>query len=632
MAERLVDPDPPGSTRAPDQWDQGVVQQLIDALTALRQELTALEADLHDRLGSVHPDHVAGATNLVHYIGLRRRDLRAVQERLAWIGLSSLGRSESHVLANLDKVLGLLHVLAGQPWQARHDEEPAGFRSAVRLLEKNTARLLGVRHQGTRQTRILVTLGAEAAHDYALVHALLRAGMDCARINCAHDDPQVWAAMLAHVARARRELGRECPVLMDLGGPKLRTGETEPGPAVLRWRPHRDALGRLVAPARIFLSPLAGASAPAGCDACFQVDSRWLERLAPGETIELVDARGARRILKIGETGAGGRWAEATQTAYVTNDTILRREPGRDAGDQDACTAGGIPSAPQVLILHRGDMLILTRDNAPGRPAGRDRPASIPCTLPQVFRQVRAGERVWLDDGRLGGVIRHVSQGEIHVEITAARDDGEKLGADKGINLPDSALDLPALTEKDLQDLQFVAAHADLVGLSFVQQPADIAQLQDELVRLGRPDLGIVLKIETRRAFEKLPDLLLAGMRASRLGVMIARGDLAVELGYERMAEVQEEILWLAESAHLPVIWATQVLESLAKRGQPSRAEITDAAMGERAECVMLNKGPHVLEAVRALDDILSRMEAHQHKKRAMLRQLHWWPAPPAKG
>ena len=103
---------------------------------------------------------------------------------------------------------------------------------------------------------------------------------------------------------------------------------------------------------------------------------------------------------------------------------------------------------------------------------------------------------------------------------------------------------------------------------------------------------------------------------------MIARGDLAIECGYERLAEVQEEILWICEAAHVPVIWATQVLENLAKSGQPSRAEITDAAMGERAECVMLNKGPHILEAVDVLDDILRRMQAHQTKKQAMLREL----------
>ena len=90
-----------------------------------------------------------------------------------------------------------------------------------------------------------------------------------------------------------------------------------------------------------------------------------------------------------------------------------------------------------------------------------------------------------------------------------------------------------------------------------------------------------------------------------------------------RLAEVQEEILCVCEAACVPVIWATQVLESLAKTGLPSRAEVTDAAMSERAECVMMNKGPFILEAVSTLDNILRRMEAHQSKKRAMLRPLH---------
>lgn len=132
-----------------------------------------------------------------------------------------------------------------------------------------------------------------------------------------------------------------------------------------------------------------------------------------------------------------------------------------------------------------------------------------------------------------------------------------------------------------------------------------------------------MLKIETHQAFERLPGLMLAAMRQHPVGIMIARGDLAVECGYERLAEVPEEILWLCEAAHLPVIWATQVLESLAKKGQPSRAEIKDAAMGERAECVMLNKGPHIVAAVSVLDDILRRMQDHQSRKSSRLRRLH---------
>jgi len=111
-------------------------------------------------------------------------------------------------------------------------------------------------------------------------------------------------------------------------------------------------------------------------------------------------------------------------------------------------------------------------------------------------------------------------------------------------------------------------------------------------------------------------------MRSPPVGVMVARGDLAVEVGYDRLAEVQEEILWLCEAAPMPVVWAIQVLESLAKRGQASRAEVTDAAMSGRAECVMLNKGPYVVEAVRFLDNVLHGMKLHQEKTRSLLRRL----------
>jgi pyruvate kinase len=177
-----------------------------------------------------------------------------------------------------------------------------------------------------------------------------------------------------------------------------------------------------------------------------------------------------------------------------------------------------------------------------------------------------------------------------------------------------------------------IARHADLVGLSFAQSADDVRALRHRLHQLGAAHLGLVLKIETRRGFEHLPEMLFAAMGARAAGVMIARGDLAVECGYDRMAEVQEEILWACEAAHMPVVWATQVLETLAKTGLPSRAEITDAAMGERAECVMLNKGPHILDAIRMLDDILRRMESHQAKKRPLMRALKAWRPPPNGG
>ncbi|MGC4089929.1 MAG: pyruvate kinase, partial [Polyangiaceae bacterium] len=181
------------------------------------------------------------------------------------------------------------------------------------------------------------------------------------------------------------------------------------------------------------------------------------------------------------------------------------------------------------------------------------------------------------------------------------------------------------LTEKDLDDLDFVACHANLVGYSFVQNESDVDLLHDELARRTPADAApasLVLKIETRRAVRNLPDLLVRAAGKRPTAVMIARGDLAVELGFRRMAEMQEEILRLCEAAHVPVIWATQVLETLAKEGLPTRAEVTDAAMASRAECVMLNKGPHIVDAIRLLDDVLSRMQGHQYKKSPRLRML----------
>jgi len=280
------------------------------------------------------------------------------------------------------------------------------------------------------------------------------------------------------------------------------------------------------------------------------------------------------------------------------------------------------------LELAVGDQLLLTREDQVGRAAQRNElgeviaPAQIPITLDAVFTAAQPGEPIWFDDGKIGGQIVSNEGTSITVVITQAPPGGGKLNAEKGVNLPLTTLPVPALTEKDLADLAFLVEHVDMVGLSFVRAPADIELLQSKLAELGGTGVGIVLKIENQQAFTNLPRLLLASLRKPPVGVMVARGDLAVEVGFERLAEVQEEILWLCEAAHIPVIWATQVLESMAKRGMPSRAEVSDAVMSGRAECVMLNKGAYIVPAVRLLNGVLERMSAHQAKKRSMLRKL----------
>ncbi|HNV60353.1 MAG TPA: pyruvate kinase, partial [Rhodoferax sp.] len=597
----------------PNPSREQVCLSLIQQLQVLRQSMHDREAAMHAELSRVSEKYQESARNLIHYLALRVHDLRPVQEQLAWLGLSSLGRSESHVLANLDKVLGILHCLTGQDWVDKSAEEPAGSVSSRRLLERHSVDLLGTYPVG-RPVRIMVTLPSTAATDYSVVRELVEAGMDIARINCAHDDADAWQAMAMNVRHAAKAVQRHVRILMDLGGPKIRTGEVMPRPAVLRMRPQRDEFGRPYKPYRLGMVTNGSVASMSDVDGAIRVDKQWLAHLEVGSQIDFADARGAKRHLLVVHCDKDVAVAESVQTAYLTPETRLTIH-GAKGKKWFSTLPGNIESLPGVLHLSLGDVIRVTRDGL-GYPAEMEEGAEnagkiaahIACTLPQVIDQVRIGERIWFDDGKIGGVIRQVAGDWLDVEITQARQGGEKLIGDKGINFPDSELDLPALTDKDLQDLEAVAQHADMVGLSFVQQAADVYQLREQLDRLGRRDLGIVLKIETLKGFENLPELMLAALSGGSAGVMIARGDLAVECGYERMAEVQEEILWCAEAAHMPVIWATQVLETLAKTGVPSRAEISDAGLGVRAECVMLNKGPYIADAIRTLDDILRRM------------------------
>jgi pyruvate kinase len=600
-------------------------------LETIHADLLRLERQFGQQLAECAL-HKESARNLIHYLALRRHDIRELQEELAALGLSSLGRTESHVLAGIEAVLKLLHRLTGREWMLPDEcELGVEFAKGTTLLRDNTDALLGPRPQ-KRRVRIMVTVPSEAAEDYPLVRQLLANGMDCMRINCAHDDPKAWGAMITNLQRAKQELGRECRVEMDLAGPKLRTGSIDPGTQIVKWRPQRDVRGVVVIPAQIWLTPIDNPEpAPGEVGSVLTVSAELLAKMREGDSIKFKDLRGKSRVIEIGTAYGRSCMAASAQTVYLSAGAALpfTHISGGDDAKKFSGEASVGPPKRSFILLKPGDSLVLTRAPIPGHPTlsneqGQiERPATISCTLPEIFAGLHPKEPIWFDDGKIGGVIESVNAERVTVRITTAKGGGDKLGEDKGINVPNSSICLPAMTKKDIADLAFVVKNADIVGLSFVRRPGDVAALQAELARLNASRMGIMLKIETRTAFEHLPAILLQAMRGGKVGVMIARGDLAIECGWERLAEAQEEILWVCEAAHVPVIWATQVLENLAKTGAPSRAEITDAAMGERAECVMLNKGPHLAQAVHVLDDILCRMEAHQRKKSARLRRLH---------
>ena len=432
---------------------------LLDEVAALRYRVAEQgRASFHRwRPRIERPTFRLGAFNLGHYLAFRRVDLRPLQRKLMPLGLSSLGRAEGRVLAALDALILALSALAKieAPVGIRRPS-PRQFFRGERLLARNCKEIFGSAQSG-RAGRILVTLGTDAAYDAQTVGVLAQRGADAFRINCAHDDADRWAKMIAHVRIARLASGRPLPVLMDIGGPKVRT----------------DAVATPV--------------------------------------------------------------------------------------DRDR--------------LHVGDELLL----ASGEAAGDKLPAfRTGCTLPQVIARLAVGDPVSIDDGKLvGRIVRVGCRAAWWRASTAVRDKGIKLKAEKGLNFPGVDLGLDP-SDRERPGRPRFHRQECRHGRLFLRRDA---RRMSPRCRTSSPHVGpdwrkltLVAKIETPRAVHNLPEIIVQAAGRQPLAIMIARGDLAIELGFERLAEMQEEILWLCEAAHVPAIWATQVLEGLVTKGRCRRA------------------------------------------------------------
>ena len=581
--------------------------------------------------------HPPSAINLAHYLAIRSFELRDLQQQLSALGLSSLGRGEAGIIDNLNRVISLLCCVLGEPApQTLNCDGLLSNTAGAELLRHNSAALFGAATEG-REVRIMVTLPSSAADDYPLIKELLEDGMNCARINCAHDSQDVWQRMVENVRKAEQETGKVCRIMMDLAGQKIRTGMIESGPAVHHLKVKRDAFGEVVSPGYLQVAKLSQMQdAPVGSHFQVYIDDHAHDKLTAGDRLSLIDHRGKHRHFDVLERNAGGVvLLRSWQSTYLSDNCVFQlRNKGRNKPSKHLVDipVRHVQSVAAKIRVFKDEQLLLTGPDVDGRPAqlddrgGVQQPAQIGISHQQVIKALHIGDSVWVDDGKIGAMVEALTEQGALLRITHVRAKGALIRSGKGVNFPDTELTLPALTEKDLQDLDFVCQHADILGYSFVQSKEDIDRLMGELQQRDAVELPVIAKIETQKAVKNLPEIILSSMGRTRLGVMIARGDLAVELGSVRMAEIQEEILWLCEAAHVPVVWATQVLETLAKQGVQSRPEITDAAMSVRAECVMLNKGPCIGEAVTVLNEILQRMQQHQHKKTSQLRALLQWP------
>jgi pyruvate kinase len=482
-------------------------ERVSQQLQSIIQKMLLAEKKYASLLADLHPHFKVSGINLLHYLVLRSTELRDIQEYLHREGLSSLTNSEGHTLHQLQKVLHWLTRSAGTEAPALCTSEEGNHQRSL-----HTENLLGAFPVQDRP-HIMVTFSSELMQDRKLVEDMLNEGMTVARINCAHDAPDVWLNMIRVLRSAVAKTGKNCKVYMDLAGPKIRI------------RSIQNKKRELV------------------------------EQLAVEEGMALL-------------------------LNYAEEDKAANKKKKRKLN---------------TLYVEPREILTI----------------------------VKPGEHIFFDDGKFEARVDAWEEGKVRVEIVRISTKKPILKPQKGINLPDSDVTIPPLTEEDLANIPFICEHADMVGYSFVNSPSDVDKLRAELKRFSaqrEPD--IILKIERLSAVRNLPALLMNGMQNAGLGVMIARGDLAVEIGFERLSEIQEEILWICEAAHVPVIWATQVLETLNKTGYATRSEITDAAMGVRAECVMLNKGPFIVKTIKTLDDILTRQLGHVDKKRYIMRPL----------
>jgi pyruvate kinase len=475
-----------------------------DGKRKLLRELGLLESKMQEAVQShqqiiqqLDASQQSSCFNLLYYLALRSEDIRDLQNRLHVFGLSSLASSESHIYSQLNAILERL----GKNVQA--DQHLfCSYQDALVDLQQKSHKLFGDKTEFT-VPYIMVTMDAVHAEDYEKVKELLLAGMNVARINCAHDDESVWTDIVNHIHQAVKETGLVCKIYIDLAGPKIRT-------------------------------------------------------FFPGKT-------GKKHKIEVKEGGH----------IYISD------------GE-----------------LNHGEHVV-------------------GCSIRDIVGQLKEGERVLFDDGSIECLVEKKEEDRARLKIVRVSRGKPFIKAEKGINFPDSSLSIASLTDFDRECLPFICENADLIGYSFVRTAKDLQDLQNILKTQCTRKLFIILKIETQEAVINLPSLLIQGMHDKAFGVMIARGDLAIEVGFERMSEVQEEILWICEAAHVPVIWATQVLDTLNKSGQATRSEITDATFSGHAECVMINKGEHTLEVIESLRDILIRGGGHHIKKRYTFRPLN---------
>lgn len=433
------------------------MEALLDQLEAIEAHVLAFERRNLALLPAIHPRYRESARNLLHYVALRQLDLRRLQLDLARHGLSSLGRSEGAVLSALRQV-------------RRRIAEALDADRAEALLHERTRALLGHK-PAHRHVSVMVTAPSAAEAD------------------------------------------RPCRVLMDVAGPQLRTGAMAPGPSGVSFRPRRDAFGRVVQDAVV---PILAAQDGPPASAALLLPAEGVALLSEGDLLRVTDTRGRCREVRV--TGVQGDRAvgRTDQSLYLAEG--CRVEVRRQGRAVWRGAAGPVPAQPQAVELVVGDRFVLAGDLVPGQPALRGasdevvHPAIVPCSLPQALDHLAPGERVLFDDGRIEALVESVQAPRATLRVVRAGGGRARLRAEKGINFPETRLEVDAVTDQDRRHLAFAARHADAVGLSFLRTAGDVrraadavGQARDVADRPASRPLGLVVKSRPARPSTSSP-------------------------------------------------------------------------------------------------------------------------------
>jgi pyruvate kinase len=565
----------------------------IDELNIILEELIKLKEDIKTSNSSSK-----SIQNLDHYLNLRKYDLKILQNLLTKQGFSSLGRSQSYILYQINKnILNISKILDKEISFDEIDESSITFEQSKELINQRREIFGDLTHK----TKIMVTLPSEAGTDATLIKNLIANDVALLRINTAHDNASTWKKMAEFINHENEIQNKNTKIYVDLAGPKIRTGKIKNV-----FTPFK--VGSKYKDYEIEIYPYNNTSF--SNNTSFVIDEKLYEKVLKKSKLQIISEEKSVECEVIDENDRVV--IKIDKKILIDENTIIK------CGKVES-KLHNLQKFPEELKVFMDDEIIISHDIVGENSFiynEKTYKSIISCTNREIFDYVNIGDCVFIDDGKIGVRILEKKDIGLICKVVIAKETGVVIKEEKGINFPNSNLEIPAITDEDKKAFESIVEFADLIGLSFAQSEDDVHTLQN---MISDRNIAIVPKIETKKAFNNLEEIIKALQEKDKFGIMIARGDLAIEVGFENLPFIQKEIFDICEASHTPVIYATQILESKMKKNVPSRAEVIDVSVASRADCVMLNKGPFIIDALQILNNILHKMHKMFQKDREIL-------------